>query len=149
MGDLDGLAASITEHGLLHPIVVTPERLLIAGERRLEAVRRLGWPTIPIRILTPADLLRAEADENRVRADFTPSEAVAVADALRPAAAVQARARMSEGGKGAQVSHPSRVVNAVAAAVGMSGRTLGPRPADLFDDAHRPDPGDPGRRAGG
>ena len=34
LGDIDGLAASIRELGLLHPIVVTPERRLIAGVRR-------------------------------------------------------------------------------------------------------------------
>ncbi len=34
LGDLDGLAASIQANGLLHPLVITPTRELIAGERR-------------------------------------------------------------------------------------------------------------------
>jgi ParB family transcriptional regulator, chromosome partitioning protein len=34
LGDLDSLAASIKGVGLLHPIVVTPEYQLIAGQRR-------------------------------------------------------------------------------------------------------------------
>ena len=37
LGDLRTLADSIGEVGLLHPIVVTSEGLLIAGQRRLEA----------------------------------------------------------------------------------------------------------------
>lgn len=46
LGDIDALARSIAEVGLLHPIVVTSEGKLIAGERRLMAVRSLGWDEI-------------------------------------------------------------------------------------------------------
>src|SRR5439155_23596949 len=42
LGDLRTLANSIAEVGLLHPVVVTPEGRLIAGQRRLEACRLLG-----------------------------------------------------------------------------------------------------------
>jgi integrase len=42
LGDIPGLAASIQEVGLLHPIVVTADHRLIAGRRRLEAYRTLG-----------------------------------------------------------------------------------------------------------
>ncbi len=38
--------------------------------------------------------------------------------------AAEAKARMSEGGKGAQVAQPLRTLDKVAAYVGMSGRTL-------------------------
>ena len=37
MGDLASLSRSIADVGLLHPIVVTPDSRLIAGERRLRA----------------------------------------------------------------------------------------------------------------
>jgi ParB family chromosome partitioning protein len=37
LGDIEALKASIEELDLLHPIVITPERKLIAGRRRLEA----------------------------------------------------------------------------------------------------------------
>src|SRR5258707_14561832 len=50
LGELDELAASIAEHGLLQPVVVrqTGERFeLIAGHRRLEALRRLGRDHVP------------------------------------------------------------------------------------------------------
>src|SRR6516162_8097907 len=43
MGDIAGLAASIAELGLLHPVVIRPDGFLIAGERRLRAARKLGW----------------------------------------------------------------------------------------------------------
>ena len=47
MGDLRALASSIADVGLLHPIVVTPDGMLIAGERRLAACKLLGWTEIP------------------------------------------------------------------------------------------------------
>ena len=37
LGDIDGLARSIGDLGLLHPVVVRPDGKLIAGERRLAA----------------------------------------------------------------------------------------------------------------
>ena len=50
---------------------------------------------MPVTILDPADLLRAEADENVVRKDFTPSEAVAIFQAMGPDIRAEAKARMS------------------------------------------------------
>ena len=43
---LEELADSIEAVGLIHPIVVTRERVLVSGERQLEACRRLGWTHI-------------------------------------------------------------------------------------------------------
>jgi N6-adenosine-specific RNA methylase IME4/ParB-like chromosome segregation protein Spo0J len=128
LGDLKPLAASIAENGLLHPIPVKPDGTLIAGERRLRAVQELGWATVPVTVLEPTDLLKAEADENTLRLDFAPSEAVAIADALRPVVEAQAKERQRAGGgtRGrGKLPHPEpRTRDRLAAAVGLSGRTL-------------------------
>jgi len=53
-GDISELATSINRHGLLHPIVVRPSEgkfELIAGSRRLAAVRLLGWRKISCQII--------------------------------------------------------------------------------------------------
>lgn len=42
MGDIDGLCNSIREVGLIQPIVITRDSVLVAGERRLRAMQRLG-----------------------------------------------------------------------------------------------------------
>jgi len=110
LGDLDALAASMRELGLLQPIVINAERRLVAGQRRLEAAKLLGWQTVPVHIVAKlADallLLKAERDENLCRKDFTPEEAVAqgmaIAEALRP----KVRERQSEGGKTAGRGRP-------------------------------------------
>lgn len=77
MGDIDGLAASIAELGLLHPVVITPDGRLIAGERRLVACKQLGWATVPVTVIQLDELLNGELAENTARKDFTPMEATA------------------------------------------------------------------------
>ena len=53
-GNIPELATSISRHGLLHPIIVRPAEggfELIAGSRRLAAVRLLGWRKITCQII--------------------------------------------------------------------------------------------------
>jgi ParB family transcriptional regulator, chromosome partitioning protein len=50
MGDIAGLAASIEDIGLLNPIVVDEDGLLLGGARRLAACKLLGWKTIPVTV---------------------------------------------------------------------------------------------------
>ena len=75
-GNLTPLMGSIRALGLLHPVVLNADHLLIAGERRFQACKNLGWKDIPATVVT-LDELRAQHDENVVRKPFLPSEAVA------------------------------------------------------------------------
>ena len=93
LGDLRPLAESIADVGLLHPIVVTPERRLIAGQRRLEACRMLGWTDVPVTIIDLYQAARGEAHENMVRKDLLPSEIVALKRAIEPLERREARER--------------------------------------------------------
>lgn len=81
LGDIDGLAASIATVGMLQPIGVTRKNDLVWGQRRLVAARKLGWKTIPARVVD-VDRLLAERDENEARKSFTASERVAIAKAI-------------------------------------------------------------------
>ncbi|HEY8438309.1 MAG TPA: ParB/RepB/Spo0J family partition protein [Candidatus Limnocylindrales bacterium] len=73
--DLEALAASIREHGILQPILVT-ETLdgyqLVAGERRLRAAQLAGLERVPavIRQLADRDQLEVALVENLQRADL-------------------------------------------------------------------------------
>jgi len=51
LGDIDGLAASIEDIGLLHPITVDEQSQLLAGARRRAACKRLGWRDIPVNVV--------------------------------------------------------------------------------------------------
>ena len=84
LGELRTLAERIDEVGLLHPVVVTPEGRLIAGRRRIEACRSLGWIDIPATVVDLLQAVRGEAHENWVRKDVLPSEIVALKRALEP-----------------------------------------------------------------
>src|SRR3712207_9448824 len=71
LGDLDALAASIRELGLLQPITVTPDGLLVCGLRRLAALKRLGVRTTRVWVRTGISpglqQLLAERDDNADR----------------------------------------------------------------------------------
>lgn len=72
-GDLEELKKSITEVGLLHPVVLMETETglqLLAGERRLRALAELGRDPIPATIYPPLDLFdrkTIEAHENMKR----------------------------------------------------------------------------------
>jgi len=77
MGDIQGLADSITRYGLLQPIIVDATNKLVAGGRRLEAVKLLGWESIqvrPIGELSEKELRAIELEENIRRKDLTEYE---------------------------------------------------------------------------
>ena len=103
MGDIAALSASIADVGLLHPIVVTEDGILITGERRLEAANRLEWEVIPTTVVKDFDdaiaALRAERDENTQRKNLLPSEAVSLARELEPLERRQAKDRQREHGQ--------------------------------------------------
>jgi len=128
MGDINGLAKSISELGLLHPIVVSEDGLLIAGGRRLEAVKRLGWQDVRVTVVNIADMARGEFAENMDRKDFTLSEAVAIKRALEPLEKAAARerqgARTDKHPGNLPTSSVGRAGDKAAAATGMARRTL-------------------------
>ncbi len=78
---LEELMASIKEHGILQPLVVTPagadgKHILIAGERRLRASTMLGLKKVPVlvRDVKEQERLALSIVENVQRADLNPIE---------------------------------------------------------------------------
>ena len=77
LGDMDALKESLRMYGLLNPITLNENNELIAGERRLQAAKALGWTNINAVILsniTPAEQLELELEENNQRKEFTKEE---------------------------------------------------------------------------
>ena len=76
--DLSGLKKSILSAGLIQPIVLTGDYVLISGYRRLNACRELGWTHIPAIIhddeINSVSLLDIEYYENIGRQDLTDEE---------------------------------------------------------------------------
>lgn len=79
--ELNDLAASIKEHGIIQPLVVSEkqdgEYTLIAGERRLRAAQLAGLTTVPVisRSADDQELLELALIENIQREDLSPLEA--------------------------------------------------------------------------
>jgi len=77
--DLLELAASIQEHGIIQPLVVTEVvdgYQLIAGERRWRAARVAGLSKVPVLVkdVAPSEVLELALVENLQRSDLNPLE---------------------------------------------------------------------------
>jgi ParB family chromosome partitioning protein len=97
-GDLKPLMESIERLGLLQPITITPEGVLVCGWRRLEAVRRLGWRTMKVWVRSgisdKLSMLLAEHDENQLHKPLNELEKAALYRELKALRAEDAERRM-------------------------------------------------------
>ena len=80
IGEIEGFKHSIKEHGILTPIIVSPQDdhryKIIAGERRYRASKELNLDSIPavVRTVVDQDRLQIQIVENLHRKDLTPIE---------------------------------------------------------------------------
>jgi ParB family transcriptional regulator, chromosome partitioning protein len=86
---LEELAASIREHGIIQPLIVSERGSdryeLVAGERRWRAAQRAGMERVPVivRETTQQQLLELALIENVQRADLNPIEEAHAYEALK------------------------------------------------------------------
>lgn len=84
--ELDGLAQSIREVGILHPIITRPDKdqqVVVDGHRRTLAALKLGLPSVPIlnvdKAQSAAETIQIQLVANCQRADLSPiDKAVAI-----------------------------------------------------------------------
>ncbi|GHV82306.1 chromosome partitioning protein ParB [Spirochaetia bacterium] len=77
LGDIASLADSMKRFGQISPILISRTNILIAGGRRLEAAKALGWKTINAAMVdVPGKTakLEYEIEENIQRRDFNSEE---------------------------------------------------------------------------
>ena len=77
LGDIDALADSMQHYGQISPIVISKKNVLIAGGRRLEAAKILGWTEIEAVVSNVSGELKElelEIEENRSRKGFSDAE---------------------------------------------------------------------------
>ena len=111
------LKESIKALGLIEPLVLDNENILLAGGHRLAAIQNLKIDSevdfhrhfpkalIPVRIMPfsasdePERALQIEVAENEHRRDYTPSEVRSIAEHLRTAGYVDVKGRPRKGQK--------------------------------------------------
>lgn len=125
-GNITELAEDIKQNGLINPPVVIAESdgtfTLLAGERRLRAMRSLGYKQVEVRTwgsLTDEQKLNIEISENEVRKDFSKSERIEYARRLEKIETLKAKERMSDGGKGKENFPNLQTRDIVAEKVGI------------------------------
>lgn len=99
LGDIEALAASINRDGLLQPITITPDGVLVCGARRLAAIRRLSWKTVNVWVRSGISdrlgHLLAEQDDNVLHKPLTQLEAAALYQELKQMMAEDAARRQA------------------------------------------------------
>ena len=99
LGDLTALAESIARDGLLQPLTVTIDGVLVCGARRLAAIKLLGWRTVNVWVRSGITgrlgHLLAEQDDNMLHKDLTPSEKTALYRELKTLMAEDAARRQA------------------------------------------------------
>lgn len=82
--DIEALAKSIADNGLIHPPVIKRDGELIVGERRWSAIKLLGWTSMPIQWvdeLSEIELHAIEYEENIGRAELPWQDRIAAVEA--------------------------------------------------------------------
>jgi ParB family chromosome partitioning protein len=82
---IEALAESFKQYGQISPILIDKKNVLIAGGRRLEAAKALGWRTINATISEVSgrlEQLELEVEENMQRRDFTSEEEAEAINAI-------------------------------------------------------------------
>jgi ParB family chromosome partitioning protein len=97
LGDIDALAISIQNQGLLQPITVTPDGILVCGARRLAALRQLGFRKLNVWVRSGISdrltQLLAEQDDNALHKSLSPTEAATLYREVKMLLAEDARRR--------------------------------------------------------
>ena len=99
LGDIETLAASIERDGLLQPLTITIDGVLVCGARRLAAIKMLGWRTVSVWVRGGLSdrlgKLLAEHDDNMLHKPYNQLEAAGLYREIKQVMAEDAARRKS------------------------------------------------------
>ncbi len=114
---IEALAASIKEHGIIQPLIVTKEKniyRIIAGERRWRAAKIAGCKTIPVieRTASTQEIMELALIENIQREDLNPiEEAEAYSNLMKEFSMTQEQVSSVIGKSRSAVANTLRLLN--------------------------------------
>lgn len=120
------LMEDIQKNGLINPITINADKVLLAGFRRYTACKALKWTDIPVHMVSTESEeqdLKIEISENELREDFTMTERLDYARRLERIEAEKADQRMKAGkASPRQNSDKGRTDETVAQKTGIGSR---------------------------
>lgn len=132
-GGMMELINDIKANGLINPVTINTDHVLLAGYRRLTACKALGMEDIPVHMVSTESEeqdLKIEISENENRKEFTMTERLDYARRLQRIESIKAEQRKQSGQFGsdpqnsAEPSDLGETRQKVAEKVGMSHDTL-------------------------
>ena len=127
-GGMMELINDIKANGLINPVTINTDHVLLAGYRRLTACKALGMEDIPVHMVSTESEeqdLKVEISENEIRKEFTMTERLDYARRLQRIESIKAEERMKAGKQDpVQNSAQGKTRDKVAEQVNMSHDTL-------------------------
>ena len=127
-GGMMELINDIKTNGLINPVTINTDHVLLAGYRRLTACKALGMEDIPVHMVSTESEeqdLKVEISENEIRKEFTMTERLDYARRLQRIESIKAEERMKAGKQDpVQNSAQGKTRDKVAEQVNMSHDTL-------------------------
>ena len=99
-GGMMELINDIKANGLINPVTINTDHVLLAGYRRLTACKALGMEDIPVHMVSTESEeqdLKVEISENEIRKEFTMTERLDYARRLQRIESIKAEERMKAG----------------------------------------------------
>lgn len=136
-GGMMELINDIKANGLINPVTINTDHVLLAGYRRLTACKALGMEDIPVHMVSTESEeqdLKVEISENEIRKEFTMTERLDYARRLERIESAKSEKRMKAGVKNPtqNSAEGGETREKVSEAVGMSHDTL--RKAQQIED---------------
>jgi N6-adenosine-specific RNA methylase IME4 len=122
--------ADVARHGVLVPLEITAESVVLDGRERLRAARELGLEEVPVRVVAPANELEHMLRAAILRRQLTASQRAALAVELQQYRELQAdgrarqRANLRQLAEVATLPPRGKTRDLAAAWAGVSARTL-------------------------
>ncbi len=132
--DVSDLEKSIQTLGLIAPLVISPENVILAGARRYQALLNLGYTNAPVMVVdkNPLETELVSIDENLVRKDLSKIEIEAhlrrareIYKTLHPEPeVVEEKTETTEDGKKVIVLPAEKFLNMVSEKTGLSPKQI-------------------------
>ncbi|MSS57615.1 hypothetical protein FYJ51_01655 [Erysipelotrichaceae bacterium Oil+RF-744-GAM-WT-6] len=132
-GGMMELINDIKANGLINPVTINTDHVLLAGYRRLTACKALGMEDIPVHMVSTESEeqdLKIEISENENRKEFTMTERLDYARRLQRIESIKAEQRKQSGQFGTDVpksappEEQGKTRDKVAASIGIGHDTL-------------------------